>query len=97
MLLSTFESWSKNRWRLQKMYVPLAKLMRRKSVAAIRSAGRTAGLTNGSMIFSIFLFSLFFFLGSKAGHFKKFLIFLGMVTRSFFFWNFLRSGPYDFY
>ena len=55
MSLSTCESWSKNQRRLQKMYVPPAKLLRRKSVAANRRAGRTAGLTIGSMIFSVFL------------------------------------------
>ena len=67
MSLSTCESWSKNQRRLQKMYVPPAKLLRRKSVAANRRAGRTAGLTIASMIFSVFFVPLLF-QASTAGH-----------------------------
>src|SRR6266581_7037346 len=47
--LSTFGSRSKNRWRLRKMYAPPAKLIRKKNVAAIRRAGRAAGLISASI------------------------------------------------
>src|SRR5262249_21098389 len=75
--------------------VRVAKLMRRKSVAAIRSAGRTAGLTKASMIFSIVLCPIFFSQGSKAGHFTKSFIFLGMLTRSILFDTFFCYGLFD--
>jgi hypothetical protein len=54
MSLSTFESWSKNRWRLRKMYVPPIRLMMRKNVPAIRKAGRTDGLISASLNFGCY-------------------------------------------
>src|SRR5262249_42891306 len=58
--------------------------------------GRTAGLKSARMIFSIVLFPIFFFQGSKTGHFTKSYIFWGMLTRSILFETFLRSGLFDF-
>src|SRR4030095_6742366 len=60
MSLSTFASWSKNRRRLRKMYVPPIRLMMRKNVAAIRRAGRTDGSICASMIFGGILLFYFF-------------------------------------
>src|ERR1700756_5407996 len=50
MSLSTFGSRSKNRCRFRKIYAPPNKLTMKKNVAAIRKAGRTAGLISATII-----------------------------------------------